>query len=159
MCKVVIYNYFVLALIPCQIWLQFFFNLMYSIFYMGFLCKGCVWERVWRLKAKCRAKKISWVAHEKPSREVKHVISTWLECEESWQMVTVGFHECLAGKAFPRDTHQTFCFANLLYLTHPVPNHTIYTHITYRCWGVVFREKALTITLESERFLYPQFFT
>ena len=42
-------------------------------------------------------------------------------------MVTVGFCECLVGKAFPWDTRETFCFANLLYLIHPVP-HYIYQH-------------------------------
>ena len=78
---------------------------MYPIFYVGFLCKGFVWEIVWRLKEKWRAKKILQVTREKPSRKVKHVLSTWLECEESWQMVTAGFHECLTGKAFLRDTH------------------------------------------------------
>ena len=119
----------------------------------------CVKERVWRLKAKCRAMKISWAAREKPSREVKHVISTWLECEESWQMVTTGFRECLAGKAFPRYTRETFCFANLSYLIHPVPTHTIYTHITHKCRRVLFREKTLATIRESERLLYPPFST
>ena len=27
------------------------FNLLYPVFYVGFHCKGSVWERVWRLKA------------------------------------------------------------------------------------------------------------
>ena len=57
---------------------------------MGVHCKGCVWERVWRLKVNWRSKKFSWVAREKPSREVKHVLSTWLECEDHdrwWQLV------------------------------------------------------------------------
>ena len=74
---------------------------MYPVFYIGFLCKGCVWEREWRLKAMWRVKKLLRVAREKSSREVKHAHSTWLECEKSWQMVTAGFHECLVGTAFP----------------------------------------------------------
>ena len=132
---------------------------MYPVFYVGFYCKSCVWERVWRLKAKWGAKKFSRVLREKPSREVKHVPSTWLECEELWQMVTDGFRECLAGKAFPRDIRETLCFANLSYLIHTFSTHTIYTPITQICWEVPFREKTLAKTLESERLLYPQFST
>ena len=119
----------------------------------------CVWERVWILKAKHRAKKISRVAREKPPCEVKHVISIWLECEESWRMVIAGFRECLASKAFPRDIRETFYFVNLSYLIHHIPNHTIYTHITHKCRRVLFREKTLATILESERLLHPQFST
>ena len=117
------------------------FNLLYPVFYVGFHCKGCVWERVWRLKTYWRSKVFSQVAREKPSREVKHVLSTWLECEESWQMVTTGFCECLVGKAFSRDTCETFYFASLSYLIHQDSTHTIYTHITHILSGVLLREK------------------
>ena len=65
------------------------------------------------------------------------------------------FREFLAGKAFPRDTRKTFCFANLSYLIHQVSTHTIYTHIIRILKGVLFREKTLAITLESERLSYP----
>ena len=75
------------------------------------------------------------------------------------RMVTVGFHKCLASKVFPWDTRKTFCFAILSYLIHPISTYTIYTHITHICWGVLFREKILATTLESERLLYPQFST
>ena len=135
------------------------FNLLYPIFYMGFHCKGCGWERMWRLKANWRPKKFSQVAREKSSRKVKHVLSTWLECKESWQIVTAGFRKCFMSKAFPRDTRKTFYFANLSYLIHQVSTHTIYTHITHICWGVLFREKTLVITLESKKLSYPQFST
>ena len=56
------------------------------------------------------------------------------------RLVTAWFRECLAGKAFPRDTHETFCFAELSFLIHTIYTHTIYTHITHRCWGVLLRE-------------------
>ena len=135
------------------------FNLLYPVFYVEFHCKGCVWERAWRLKAKWRPKKFSQVVCEKPSREVKHVLSTWQECEESWQMVTAGFREYLTGKAFLKDTHKTFCFANLPYLIHQISTHTIYTHVTHICWGVLFIEKTLATTFESKRLLYQQFST
>ena len=135
------------------------FNLLYLVFYAKFLCKGCVWESVWRLKANWRSKKFLRVAHEKPSCEVKHVPSIRLECKKSWQMVTVNFRECLADKAFPRDTHETFWFANLSYLIHQISTHTIYTHNTHILKGVFIREKTLVITPESDRLSYPQFST
>ena len=71
-------------------------------------------------------------------------------------MVTTSFHECLASKAFPRDTRETFYFANLSYLIHYVSTHTIYTHITHILKEVLFREKTLAITLESERLSHLQ---
>ena len=132
---------------------------MYLVLFVGFHCKSCMWKRVWRLKANWRLKKFSRVARKKPSREVKHVLSTKLKCEESWQMVTAGFRKCFAGKAFPQNIRETFYFANLSYLIHQVFTHTIYTHITYICWGVFFREKTLAIILDSERLSYPQFST
>ena len=135
------------------------FNLLYPVFYVGFHCKDYVWERVWRLKANWRSKKFLQVAREKPSCEVKHVISTWPECEKSWQMVIASFHKCLPSKAFLRGTRKTFCFTNLSYLIHQVSIHTIYTHITHILKVVLFREKTLAITLESERLSYPQFST
>ena len=132
------------------------FNLLYLVFYVGFHYKCYVWERVWRLKTHWKSKMFLWVAREKPSREMKHVPSIWLECEESWQMVIAGFHKCLVGKAFLWDTCETLCFANLSYLIHQVSTHTIYTHVTHILKGVLFREKTLAITLESERLSFPQ---
>ena len=69
-----------------------------------------------------------------------HVPCTWMECEESGQMEIVVFCEYLAGKAFPRNTRETFCSANLYYLIHTFCTHTIYTHITHNCWGELLRE-------------------
>ena len=129
---------------------------MYPVFYLGFHYKGYVWERVWRLKTHWRSKEFSQVAREKPSRKVKHMLNTWLEWEESWQMVTADFCEYFAGKAFPWDTREIFCFAILSYLMHQVSTHTIYTHIIHILRRVLFRVKTLAITLESERLLYPQ---
>ena len=122
------------------------FNLLYPMLYVGFYCKGCVWERVWRLKAKWRAKKFSRVAREKHSQKVKHVLSTWLECEELWQMVTVGFRECLAGKAFPRDTHETFYFVQFVTSDTPYPYpHYIYLHYPHMLKSVFQRENPSTL--------------
>ena len=58
------------------------------------------------------------------------------------RMETAGFYECLLGKAFLRDTHETFCFAKLLYLIHNFYTHIIYTPIIHRCWGVLLRENS-----------------
>ena len=60
---------------------------------------------------------------------------------------------------FSQDTRETFCFANLSYLIHQVSTHTIYTHIIHILRGVLFREKTLATTFESERLLYPKFST
>ena len=69
-----------------------------------------------------------------------HLSCTWLECEESGQMERAVFHEYLKGKAFLRDTYETFCFASLYYLIHTFCTHTVYTHITHNCWRVLLRE-------------------
>ena len=117
------------------------FNLLYPIFHLGFICKGCVREResVWRLKA-LKIEVLSPVACDLASREVMHVPCIWLECKESRQMETAVFRECLAGKAFPRGIRKTFYFARLSFLIHTFCAYTIYTHITHRCWGVLLRE-------------------
>ena len=82
---------------------------------------------------------------EKPSHEVSHMQSTWMECKESWQLVFVS----ISSKAFPQNTHKIFCFAILAYLLHHVFTHTIYTYITHILEGVFFLEKTLDITLEN----------
>ena len=56
------------------------------------------------------------------------------------RMETASFCECLAGKAFPQDTRETFFFAELSYLIHTFCTHTIYTPISHICWGVLLRE-------------------
>ena len=57
--------------------------------------------------------------------------------------------EYLAGKAFPWDTHETFCYASLYYLIHTFCTHTIYTHILPINDEEIFWEKTLAKTLES----------
>ena len=59
------------------------------------------------------------------------------------RMETAGFRECLTSKVFPRDTRETFYFAELSFLIHTFCTHTIYTHITHRCWGVFLRENLI----------------
>ena len=93
------------------------------------------------------------VSREKTSFEVKSCAQHMTGMR---RVMTAGFHKCLASKAFLRDTRETFCFGNLSYLIHQVSTHTIYTYITHILRGVLFREKTLAITLESEILSYSQ---
>ena len=45
------------------------FNHVYPIFYVRFYCKGCVWERVWRLKISLKTK---WISREVIPRSKPH---------------------------------------------------------------------------------------
>ena len=56
------------------------------------------------------------------------------------RMEIAGFRKCFTDKAFSQDTRETFCFAELSFLIYTICTHTIYTHITHRCWGVLLRE-------------------
>ena len=56
----------------------------------------------------------------------------------------------LAGKAFSRDTYETFCYARLYYLIHTFCAHTIYTHITDKWWRGLLRENPCKNTWELE---------
>ena len=58
--------------------------------------------------------------------------------------------EYLAGKAFLRDTRETFCFARLYYLIHTFCTYTIYTHITHKWEGEPLRENPSKNTWELE---------
>ena len=100
------------------------FNHIYPVFYVRFYCKGCVWEKVWRLKLLLKTK---WILREdsrEAIREVSHVQSIWLECEESWQLV-------FASNSWVRPSRETFCFAIFSYVLHYVFTHTIYTIIIH----------------------------
>ena len=104
----------------------------------------CEDSSYWRLK------RFSRVSRDLASREVMHVPCIWLECEKSVQMVTAVSYEYLAGKAFSRDTCEIFCFARLYYLIHTFCTHTIYTHITHKCEGVLLRENPSQTPWELE---------
>ena len=79
-----------------------------------------------------------------------HVPCTWLECKESVQMETAVSREYLAGKAFPRDTCETFCSARLYYLIHTFCTYTMYIHITHKWEGEPLRENPSKNTWELE---------
>ena len=63
-------------------------------------------------------------------------------------METAVSREYLSGKAFLRDTRETFCSASLSSLIHTFCAYTIYTHITHK-WKESFWEKTLAKQLES----------
>ena len=65
-------------------------------------------------------------------------------------METAVSHEYLTGKAFPRDTHETFCSASLYCLIHTFCTHNIYTQITHKCEGELLRENPSKNTWELE---------
>ena len=65
-------------------------------------------------------------------------------------METVVSREYLAGKAFPRDTRETFCSVGLSSLIHIFCAYIIYTHITHKCWEELLRENPNQTTWELE---------
>ena len=105
------------------------FNLLYPIFVVGIYCKGCV---IVRESVKTQAIK-EWSVFAGSLRlsilRSNSCALHMLECEESGQMETVVSREYLAGKAFPRDTRETFYSASLSSLIHTFCAYTIYTHI------------------------------
>ena len=62
-----------------------------------------------------------------------HVTYTCWNAKSQDRMETAVSREYLAGKAFLRDTRETFCFAKLSILIHTFCAYTIYTHITHKC--------------------------
>ena len=70
--------------------------------------------------------------------------------KSQYMMETAVSCEYLEGKAFPRDTHKTFCSTSLYYLIHTFCTHTIYTHIIHKCWGVLLRENPSQTPWELE---------
>ena len=109
----------------------------------------CV-QLVTRLECQGSVQKVfrRYLATKHPVKR-KHVTCTWLECQESVQMVTARFREYIAGKAFPRDTRETFCSARLYYLITPFCTLTIYKPSLSTNVKESFWEKTLAKTFES----------
>ena len=57
------------------------FNLMYPIFYMGFYCKGCAWERVCENSRQLKTKEVfagsSWEAFLQGEACAQHMTRMW----------------------------------------------------------------------------------
>ena len=60
--------------------------------------------------------------------------------KSQYRMETAVSREYLTGKAFSRDTRETFCSASLYYQIHTFCTYTIYTHITHKWWGELLRK-------------------
>ena len=79
-----------------------------------------------------------------------------VKSQDKWRQAV--FHEYLAGKAFSRDTSETFCSASLYYLIYTFCTHTLYTHITHNCLGELLREnpsqKSLKLEITIPAYLY-----
>ena len=58
--------------------------------------------------------------------------------------------EYLAGKAFPRDTCETFCSASLSSLIHTFCAYTVYIHITHKYLGELLTKNPSQTTWELE---------
>ena len=118
------------------------FNLLYLVFNVGFNCKSCVIKREsvktqaienWRVFAGS-----SWLSIPRNDACALHMTGmrrVRIDGDSCVSRVTRG-----KGLPVPWDTRETFCFARLSYLIHTFCTHTIYIHITHRCWGVLQRE-------------------
>ena len=75
--------------------------------------------------------------HEKPSREVSHVQSTWLKCKESWQLVFASNSQVRPFHKIPAK-HFVLLFCHMCSpCLHP---HYLYTHYPYIIRSVFQRE-------------------
>ena len=134
-----IYNYFMLTLIPCQIWLKFC-SILCTLYFMWDFIVWIVCERECEdSRQHWRSKEFSQVTREKTSCEVSHV----QHMTGMQRVMTASFYEYFAGKTFSRNTCKTFCFTILAYLIYYVFTHTIYTIITHILRWVSFKEKTL----------------
>ena len=128
-CKVVIFNYFVLALIPCQIWL-YFYSITCTLYFMWdfivwVVCKReCEHLSTYRRQSGFREK-----IREKISCEVSHMQSTRLECEELWQLVFGSNSLVRPSRKIPRNI--MFCYFGISTTPcfHPYYIYPHYPHI------------------------------
>ena len=128
------------------------FNLLYPVFVVWFVCKGCMLERERECEDSSNwSQKISrrYLATKLPAKWSMCLAHDW-NVKSQYRMDTVVSREYLAGKAFPRDTRETFCSTSLYYQIHTFCTHTIYTHITHKWWGELLRENPSKNTWELE---------
>ena len=87
------------------------FNLLYPVFVVGFICKGCVLER----ESVCEdssnwSQKISrgYLVTKLPARWSMCLAHDW-NAKSQYRMEIAVSREYLSSKAFLRDTRETFC--------------------------------------------------
>ena len=125
-----IFNYIVLALIPCQIWLYFLQS--FSLYVCAFNCKGWVWEISEESSFKNWSSEFcDWLLIV--SREATHEKSRVEDMTGRWRVMPgCIFCNCLAGKANLWWTRESFCLAKSCVLLYQVFTNTIYTLIAHK---------------------------
>ena len=109
--------------------------------------KECEDLRHWRLKCFRR-----YFASKHPVKWCMCLAHDW-NVKSQDRMETADFREYLTGKAFSRDTRETFCFARLSFLIHIFCAYTIYILIAHRCLGLLLRENPCHKSWELEIFI------
>ena len=116
------------------------FNLLCSVFIVGFNYKGCVIKREC-VKTQAIEDRRVFAGSSRLSIPRNDACALHMT---GMQRVRADRDSCISwvarGSAFPRDTFETFCFAKQCYLIHTFCIHTIYTHITHKSWEVLQRE-------------------
>ena len=100
---------------------------MYPIFYVGFLCKGCVWERVWRLKAKWRARSFHrYLARSLPAKWSMSSAHDWnaKSHDRLWQLV-------FTSVSWVRPSHEIPAKHSVLSICHIRYTKSLHTHTPY----------------------------
>ena len=109
------------------------FNFLYPVFIVGFDCKGCVLEKESVNTKEIEARRflvgISLLSFPRSEACALHM-TEMQRVSTGWRHVS---REYLGGKAFPRDTRETFCSVSLYYLIYTFCTHTLYAHITHKC--------------------------
>ena len=110
------------------------FNLLYLVFIVRFDYKGCVLERERVCEDSSNWRQKSSRGYLAPKLPAKWSMCLAHDCnvKSQYRMETTVSCEYLTGKAFLRDTRETFCSASLYYLIYTFCTHTIYTHITHK---------------------------
>ena len=102
---------------------------------------------MWKHKLILKIKRISWEARERLTREVA---TCWAHDWNAKSCDSWSFCECLAGKAFLQNTHETLLFAILLFVLHQVFTHNIYPHYPHIERSAFQRENSSIYTWELE---------
>ena len=125
------------------------FNLLYPEFYVGFHCKGCVWERVWRLKAiEDQRSFLGYLASSLPAKWSMCSAYDWnvKSHDRWWQLVFASVSQVRPSHEIPAK-HFVLEICHILY-TLSIPILYIPTLPTY-VEEFFFREKTLATIFES----------
>ena len=126
------------------------FNLMYPILFVGFLCMGCVWERVWRLKTSLKIKGVFAGSSREdfPQNEDMCSAHNWnVKSHDRWWQLVFASISRVKPSCKISAKHSIVLFCHIWYT---MSLHTLYIPTLSTYWEeCFFREKTLAITLES----------